>query len=213
MCLICGPGLAYLSRVACAGKPGRSCLTWNNFNQWAPALFNHFLSNLLASKGNRLFTSAGRPWTTNGGPLNQLNCWRSLKPPRGSCGRHRSRTAAPATQLLTISRNDLRTSENKQIAHAQYCNPSTKIQYCQNTTAKLHTSKIKNLTTYIQIPGPAGGGGFTGEQTRNQKKIIENSYRMWARRPASAMIKPSVGTSLRTFRVVAAFWWWLVVLP
>lgn len=139
-----------------------------------------------------------------GRSIELLNPWRSLKPPRGSCGRHRSRTAAPATQLLTIIRNDSRTSENRQIAHAQYCNPSTKIQYCKNTTAKLHTSKI---LAHIIMPGRAGGGGFTGEESRSQKSLpIECGQGDHPVR-SSAMIKPNVGTRLRTFRVVAGCGW------
>ena len=55
-----GPGWllqVYPSRVAWTGRPCRSCLTWSNINQWAPALFKQSWSNLSWSKGSHFNSS------------------------------------------------------------------------------------------------------------------------------------------------------------
>ena len=49
--------------------------------------------------------------------------------------------------------------------------------------------------------GQAGGGSFKTEKTSTPKK--EFAYRLCAGRPTSAM----------PFRLLVAFWWWLVVFP
>ena len=54
---------------------------------------------------------------------------------------------------------------------------------------------------YIYRAGQAAGGSFKTEKTSTPKK--EFAYRLCAGRPTSAM----------PFRLLVAFWWWLVVFP